>query len=100
MSQAVIVSIRNRRYLEAANLVVKNILKEKIHSLSIKKRDLITGKVAKIIEHKHEDLRSRYAGMNIKPMEIAEEVYNDIMLEFMPESTSHRPLSEQLGDEE
>jgi len=100
MSEAVIVSIRNRRYLEAANFVVKSILKDKIHSLSKQKRDLVTRKVATIIKNKHEDLRRRYAGMDMKPTEIAEEVYNDIILEFTPTSTNHRPLSEQLGDEE
>jgi len=99
MSKVVIVCIRNRWYLEAANFIIKSILKEKIHPLGQRKRALITRKVAKMIKDEHEYRQSWYADMNIKPMEIAEEVYNDIMLKLIPESTNHKSLSEQLRDE-
>ena len=103
MSQKVIVCIRDRRYPEAANFIVKMILKRKINTLSEQKRDLKTRKVEKMVSDKHAGLLSRYASMNITqitPMEIAEEVYRDIMLELMPESTNHKSLLEQLEDEE
>lgn len=100
MSEAIIVYIKNRRYLEAANLIVKSIYKEKIHTLSQAERDRITRAVAKMVKEKHDSLRRWYADMSMKPILIAEEVFNDIMPELIPESTSHRSISEQLGDEE
>lgn len=100
MSEAVIVCIKNRRYSVAANLIVKSIYKEKIHTLGQVERDRITRAVAKMIKGKHDSLRSWYADMNMKPMEIAEEVYNDIMLDLTPDSSNHRSLSEQLEDDE
>ena len=99
MSEAIIVYIKNRRYPEAANLIVKSVYKEKIHTLGQVERDRKTRAVAKMIKKKHDSLRRWYADMNMKPIVIAEEVYNDIILELIPESTNHRPLSEQLKDE-
>ena len=100
MSEAIIVCIKNRRYLEAANLMVKSIYKGKIHTLSQAERGRITRAVAKMVKEKHDGLRRWYADMNMKPILIAEEVYNEIKLELIPESTSHKSLSEQLEDEE
>lgn len=88
MSETIGVCIKNRRYPEAANLIVKSIYKEKIHILGQVKRDRITRAVAKMIKGRHDSLRSWYADMNIKPMVIAEEVYNDIMLELTPDSSN------------
>ena len=95
-----IVCIKNRRYLPAANFVVKGIYGEKIHTLGNIRRDRITEVVAKSIKDEHEYLRSWYADMGIKPREIAEEVYNKIIMELTPESTSRKSLSEQLEDDE
>ena len=100
MDEAVIVCIKSRYYVQAANLIVKGILGENTHKLGQLKRDRITKKVARMIKDKHEYLRSWYADMNIKPRVIAEEVYNDIMLELVPESSSHESLSEQMEEDE
>lgn len=105
MKEQAIVCIKNGRYSKAADLIITIILimlKGRIDKLGEWKRDLKLGKIEKMVITKHENLRSRYAAMsmNIKPIKIAEEVYNEVMLEFVPESTNHRDLSEQLGDEE
>ena len=105
MKEQAIVCIKNRRYSKAADFIITIILiilKGRIDKLGERKRDLKLSKVEEMIMAKHENLRSRYAAMsmNIKPMKIAEEVYNEVMLEFVPEYNNHKGLSEQLGDEE
>lgn len=98
MDDAVIVCIKSSYYPQAANLILKGLLKDKIHTLGQKERERKTRALAKLIKGKHEHLRSWYADINIKPKEIAEEVYKEIMGELTQESTHHRGLSE-LGDE-
>ena len=103
MREQAIVCIRNGRYSEAAKFIMKVIASMgKIETLRERERGLTPSEVEKMIRAKHKNLRSRYAAvsMNVPPMEIAKEVYNEIMLELAPESTNHRPLSEQLRDEE
>ena len=105
MREQAIVCIKNRRYGKAADFIIKIILiilKGRIDKLRERKRDLKPSKVEEMIRAKHENLRNRYAamGMNITPMRIAEEVYNEVMLEFVPESTNYEGLSNQLGDED
>ena len=103
MKEQAIDCIRSGRYGEATNFIFKVIVSMgKMETLRKRKRALTPSKVEKMISTKHENLRSRYAAvsMNITQMEIAREVYDEIMLELIPESTNNKTLSEQLGDEE
>ena len=103
MKEQAIVCIKNGRYGEAAKFVVKvTVLMAKIERLGERKGGPTTSEVERMLRTKHENLRSRYAAMsmNVTPMKIAEEAYNEIMLALIPESTDRRSLSEQLADEE
>jgi hypothetical protein len=74
----------------------------KLGTLRPQGRSLRPSQVKKMIETEYENRRSRYSAlsMGITRKELAREVYSAIMLELAPESTNHRPLSEQLEDEE
>jgi hypothetical protein len=105
MREQAILCIKNGRYSKAADFIITIILiilKGRTDKLGERKRDLKLSKVKEMIMTKHENLRSRYAAMsmNIKPMKIAEEVYNEVMLEFVPEYNNHKGVSEQLGHED
>jgi len=103
MKEQAIVCIKNGRYGEATKFIVKVIVSMgKIGTLRERKRGLTPGEVENMIRTKHQNLRSRYAAtsMNITPMKIAEKVYNEIILDLIPESTNHKSVSEQLRDEE
>lgn len=90
--------IQNRRYMVAANFITKGILQEKIHVLGQKKREQVTRVVAKMIKGKHTRLRADDIGL--KPKEIAEQVYDETIMELMsPASTSNGNLSDQLEDD-
>lgn len=91
--------IQNKRYEEAANYMVKSILQDKIHPLSKRHRENVTIRVAKGIKAKHLELKKRY-GDALKPTEIAEQTYSEVMLELKsPEPANHRTLPEQLEDD-
>jgi len=103
MKEQAIVCIANGRYDKATEFIFEVIaLMAKLGTLREQRRELRPSEVEKMIETKHKNLRSRYAAvsMNITQKEMAKQVYEEIMLELAPESTNHRPLSEQLGDEE
>lgn len=90
-----IVCIQSRRYMPAANFILKNILKEQIHELSRYQRDAMTRRIAKGISNKHAALKRWDIGL--KPREIAEQVYNEILLELGPdESAGNQSLSDVL----
>ena len=103
MKEQAIDCIRTERYSVATNFIFKIIVSMgEMETLRERRRDLTPSKVEKMVGTKHENLRSRYAAvsMNITRKEIAKQVYEEIMLELIPESINHRPLSQQLEDEE
>jgi len=91
--------IQNKRYEEAANHMVKSILQDKIHQPSQRRREKVTIRIAKGIKARHLELKRRY-GDTLKPIEIAENVYTEIIQELMPpEVVNHSNLSKQLEDD-
>ena len=66
--------IKNRRYMVAANLMVKEFLGEDIHRLSPRQRDKLTKVIAQRLKTNHISLRKLRVG-SLKPIEIAEETY-------------------------
>ena len=69
-----IVCIKNRRYMVAANLMVKEFLGTDIHKLSQYQRDRLTHIIAQRLKATYLSLRE-FRGSSLKPIEIAEEAY-------------------------
>jgi transcriptional regulator with XRE-family HTH domain len=69
-----IVCIKNRRYMVAANLMVKEYLGAEVHKLSQYHRNRLTRKIAQKLKSNHLSLRE-FRGGSLKPIEIAEEAY-------------------------
>ena len=68
------VCTRNKRYMEAANLMLKESLREWIDKSSTHEKDVITKRVARTLEQNHNwflVLRR----INYNPMKIAQEAY-------------------------
>jgi len=87
-----IICIKKGRYLPAANFIVKGILQEKIHPLGQRRRDQITRAVARMIREKHTRLRADHIGL--KPKELAEQVYNETIIELMRPANDDGTLSD------
>ncbi len=69
-----IICIRNRRYMIAANMTVKEYLGSDIHKLSQYQRDRLTRIIAKKLKDNYLNLRE-LRRTSFKPLEIAEEAY-------------------------
>lgn len=69
-----IVCIKNRRYMVAANLMVKEYLRADIYTLSMCQRDRLTRIIAKRLKGNHLSLRE-LRSTGFKPIEIAQEAY-------------------------
>ena len=69
--------VKNRRYLEAANFIIKEILRERIHSLNNRARDAITRKVALRRRQKHRVLVQMKRDI-LPPQEIADEIFEQV----------------------
>lgn len=86
-----IVCIRNRRYMVAANLMVKEYLGADIHRLSQYQRDKLTRIIAQKLKANYLSLRE-FRGTGFKPLEIAEEAYEKTCEELETEGVieSHK----------
>jgi len=103
IKEQAIFCIADGRYDKATEFIFDVIaVMAKLGTLREQGRSLRPSQVKKMIETKHKSVRRGYAArsINITQKEIAKQVYEEIMLELAPESTNHRPLSEQLEDEE
>ena len=68
------VCIRNKRYMEVSNLMLRESLRNRIHKLGTRERDMMTKRVARTLKKTHQRLLlMRESGYN--PIEIAQEAY-------------------------
>jgi hypothetical protein len=103
IKEQAILCIADRRYDKATEFIFDVIaVMAKLGTLREQGRSLRHSQVKEMIETRHKNLQRGYAAarMNMTQREIAKKVYEEVMLELAPESTNHRPLSEQLDDEE
>ena len=86
-----IICIRNRRYMVAANLMVKEYLGASIHKLSQYQRDKLTRIMAQKLKDTYLNLRE-FRRTGFKPIEIAEEAYEKTCEELETEGVieSHK----------
>lgn len=79
-----IICTRNRRYLVAANLIVKEHLTTDIHRLGQYRRDRLTQIIARKLKANHLNLR-KVRDSSFTPIEIAEEAYENTYDELVTE---------------
>jgi hypothetical protein len=89
-------SYNSRNYVEAAKLMLQSVLKKKTRQLNQRQ----INEVAILIRDKHFELKNWHGG-TLKPREIAERTYSEVILELTPPaSADHRTLSELSKDDE
>ncbi|MBI2918923.1 MAG: hypothetical protein HYY01_13150 [Chloroflexi bacterium] len=71
----------NRHYLEAANFLLKEHLRERIHALPQTKREQVTQTLARKLGANHRRLHHTWNGTK-SPAEISEEAYAETMVFF------------------
>ncbi len=87
--------IHNGRYAEAANHMTKMLMGEKIHTQR-RRRHLTTEQIAEILRTKHTRIKGIDNGLTLQ--EKAEKVYDETLMEIMPNESSQGNLSDLLGD--
>lgn len=88
--------IHNGRYEEAANHMTKMRMGEKIHTQR-RRRNLTTEQIAEIIRRKYTRIKGIDNGLTLE--EKAEQVYNETLMEIMPDESSQDNLTDLLKDD-
>ncbi len=92
-----IICVQARQYMLTANFIVQSMAKERIHQLSQRKREQLTITVAKLLEKKHKLLKAM--DIKVKLKEIAEQVYEETVMNLSSPTDSNGNLSDQVDDD-